>query len=195
MENGQTTQPTSKRMSWFSLPPNTIAILGSLLTMTIVGNMIFVAYGLFLLNQKKAFNQSNIRLDRYPLFAFTPIMSGGLGLSEGEIGMQMGVRSAFNMLALIAYTFVSSKTNPMKVVKYTMALWPFTYSFIPLLNVMARSRPEKAGVGSPALHIVLFVFFVFWSFGAVTWGMVHIPFSLLSHYSSAFDSCFKPCRQ
>lgn len=131
------------------MTPRVFSVLTSIFIMTFVSEIIFALY---------------------PLFAFTPILSGGLGLSEAQIGAHMAVRSAFNIIILFAYTPICTRLGgPVRSYKAGMLMWPLAVICLPVLNVLARTGPEVAGVGTWTFDGAALVFFAFWSLGNLSW--------------------------
>lgn len=78
----------------------------------------------------------------FPLFAYTPIASGGLGMSEAMIGAQMSIRSITQVALMLGYSRLVSKFSTLSVYQYSMALWPVVILCFPLLNWVVRAQPE-----------------------------------------------------
>ncbi|EJD05642.1 MFS general substrate transporter [Fomitiporia mediterranea MF3/22] len=128
------------------LTPHVMSVLASIFVMTLVSEVLFALY---------------------PLFAFTPITSGGLGLSEPQIGAHMATRSAMNIFVLFAYAPFASRLGAVRVYQVGMALWPLATAILPLLNALARS--DNMGVGSLLFNVTLLLFFALWSLGNLVW--------------------------
>lgn len=103
----------------------------------------------------------------FPLFAYTPIASGGLGMSEAQIGTQMAIRSLTQVALMLGYSKVIRKVNTLDVYKFSMALWPAVILGFPLLNWVARTQPE--GNDGTLFMASLFGFYIIWSFGGFCW--------------------------
>lgn len=93
--------------------------------------------------------------------------SGGLGLTEPQIGAHMGVRGVMNILTLMLYTPFAADLDALKVYKLTVWFWPLSMAVIPTLNLLARSGGER--VGSTTFYLVLLVFFFLWSLAQLVW--------------------------
>ncbi|KAG8742991.1 hypothetical protein FRC10_000561 [Ceratobasidium sp. 414] len=89
----------------------------------------------------------------YPLFAYTPIASGGLGMSEGEIGIQMAIRSFIHIATMLGYNRI--------VGRFAMFLWPVVVLGFPILNWIVRTQPK--GNESPVFFVSQLVFYTIWS--------------------------------
>ncbi|CAE7217237.1 unnamed protein product [Rhizoctonia solani] len=93
----------------------------------------------------------------YPLFAFTPITSGGLGMSEGEIGTQMSVTMAFWSLVVLGFPFlhwVASHTG-IKSAVFNLAQFIFflTWSICGFAWVCMGTMVNDASPSAEALSI------------------------------------------
>ncbi|PAV19860.1 MFS general substrate transporter [Pyrrhoderma noxium] len=129
---------------WISVfTPHVVSILTSLMT------MVFTSETLFAL---------------YPLFAFTPVQYGGLGCSEATIGTHMAIRSFISILQMFLFAPMQRKFGTLRVYQMSMLVWPFTIAFFPILNLLKRWE-----VGSLLFDGVLFVYFVIWGFGNLSW--------------------------
>ncbi|KAL5482742.1 hypothetical protein ACEPAI_9336 [Sanghuangporus weigelae] len=101
----------------------------------------------------------------FPLFAFTPIESGGLGFSEAQIGAQLGFRSINNILIVFLYSPIERRIGSLATLKLTMAFWPISMAFFPFLNALARSGYD----GTWVLQAALGIFVTIWSFACLSW--------------------------
>ncbi|THH11149.1 hypothetical protein EW145_g841 [Phellinidium pouzarii] len=106
-----------------ALTPHVINVLVSLVTMVIASEMLFAVY---------------------PLFAFTPVEFGGLGLSEAAI--------------------VQKRFGTMRTYQLTMLIWPINAMFFPLLNLLARWNASKL-----VMDAVLVLFFTVWGIANISW--------------------------
>ncbi|KAI5122775.1 hypothetical protein M0805_000119 [Coniferiporia weirii] len=100
----------------------------------------------------------------YPLFAFTPITSGGLGLSEMQIGAQLGFRSFNNVLVVLFYAPLERRFGVLRTYQFTMTFWPMTMAFFPFLNVLAR----QGLVGTWSFNAIVGLFFTVWSLACLS---------------------------
>lgn len=108
----------------------------------------------------------------YPLFAFTPIASGGLGLSEAQIGAHTAMRSVLSILVLFAYAPVCARLGgTVRCYQVGMVLWPFAIAGLPVLNALARTDagPDENDVGSWVFNGVLLMVFATWSLACLAW--------------------------
>lgn len=95
----------------------------------------------------------------YPLFAFTPIELGGLGLSEAQIGLHMATRSLLMLLTMLPFSTFSDRFGKLNVYRFSIFGWIPTILLFPLLNRIARA----GGEGGILWYAVLAVLFTFWS--------------------------------
>lgn len=104
---------------------------------------------------------------RYPLFAFTPIASGGLGLSEAKIGAHMASRSFVSILVMFFYTPLERRLGVLRMYSFSMFFFPVCVLFFPVLNAMARAGLE----GTWLFDGTVVLFFTTWSVGNFGWSM------------------------
>ncbi|KAG9092306.1 hypothetical protein FRC06_000159, partial [Ceratobasidium sp. 370] len=98
----------------------------------------------------------------YPLFAYTPIASGGLGMSEGEIGTQMAIRSFIHIATMLGYNQI--------VGRFAMCLWPIVVLGFPILNWIVRTQPK--GNEDVVFFVSQLVFYIIWSVAGLCWPCV-----------------------
>ncbi|KAG9122869.1 hypothetical protein FRC07_000573 [Ceratobasidium sp. 392] len=103
----------------------------------------------------------------YPLFAFTPIASGGLGMSEAKIGTQMAIRSFIHIVMMLSYNQVISRVKTLDVYRFAMFLWPPVVLGFPILNWIVRTQP--AGNESIVFLASQLVFYTVWSIASFCW--------------------------
>ncbi|EUC66729.1 MFS general substrate transporter, putative [Rhizoctonia solani AG-3 Rhs1AP] len=101
----------------------------------------------------------------YPLFAFTPIASGGLGMSEGEIGAQMSVRAVVHILIMLVYSKVNRALGTLRLYQVTMVFWSLVVLGFPFLHRVA----SQTGIKSVVFNAAQFVFFLTWSVCGFAW--------------------------
>ncbi|KAG8688077.1 hypothetical protein FRC11_006107 [Ceratobasidium sp. 423] len=101
----------------------------------------------------------------YPLFAFTPITSGGLGMSEAQIGTQMSVRAVVHILMMLGYSKVNRTLGTVRLYQVTMAFWSVVVLGFPLLHWVA----SQTGIKSVIFNSTQFIFFVTWSVCGFAW--------------------------
>ena len=75
----------------------------------------------------------------YPLYAFTPLASGGLGLSEAEIGADMAFRALLIIFIITVSSPIQRRFGALKTYQVGMIMWPASIVFLPILNWMART--------------------------------------------------------
>lgn len=81
----------------------------------------------------------------------------------------MGLRCAFNIVVLLAFTPFASEDSAMLQYKIFMWFWPISITCLPVLNALARTGTEDAGVGTIPFYLFLFFFFTVWSIGNLVW--------------------------
>lgn len=103
----------------------------------------------------------------YPLFAFTPVASGGLGLQEAKIGAHMAFRSLNAVVAMFFYTPIERRLGVIKTYRLSLFFIPVCVLFLPLLNAMARAGMEDTWLFNSTVGL----FFTTWSIGNFGWSM------------------------
>ncbi|KAJ1311351.1 hypothetical protein OPQ81_009844 [Rhizoctonia solani] len=103
----------------------------------------------------------------FPLFAYTPIVSGGLGMSEANIGTAMATRSLIQITLMLGYSRVIRQVGTLHVYKLAMAFWIAVILFFPFLNWIVRT--QSLGTESLILQACLFGFYIVWSIGGFCW--------------------------
>ena len=100
----------------------------------------------------------------YPLFAFTPLKYGGLGLSEVAIGTHMAVRSAISILIMLIYAPVQERIGALRVYQWSTSTWPLAVLCMPALSMLAR-----ANVSEWTMNAAVCAFFVVWGVAILSW--------------------------
>ena len=160
------------RVSYRScLTPHVVAVITSTFFMTIMSETFFALY---------------------PLYAFTPLTLGGLGLSEAEIGADMAFRALLIIFIITVSSPVQRRFGALKTYQVGMTMWPASIVFLPILNYMARTK--EFGSGTPLYRIVFGIFYVLWSIGALVWRKSDLGYLLFVSYfiSSEFSNNY--CR-
>ena len=67
--------------------------------------------------------------------------------------------------------------------KIFMWLWPVSVACLPVLNALAKTGPESAGVGTFPFYLFLSFFFVVWSIGNCVWRESYTVLHLFEHIS------------
>ncbi|PAV19859.1 MFS general substrate transporter [Pyrrhoderma noxium] len=130
--------------SWLSiLTPEVSSLMFSTFAMTLVSETLFALY---------------------PLFAFTPVEYGGLGLDEGGIGAHMAARSIFCIFLIAAFAPMQRHIGTLKTYELSMQAWPLCCLFFPLLNLLKRWE-----VSALVMNSALAVFFTIWGFAHNAW--------------------------
>jgi len=121
----------------------------------------------------------------FPLFSFTPLNSGGLGLSEAAIGTQMAVRSILQIGIMPLYaTLERYFGSTIRLYRACMWLWPISVVCLPLLNSLART----AGSDSWTFNMALWIFFVIWAFSGCSWVGISVMVTDAAPSESALSS-------
>ncbi|QRV91521.1 major facilitator superfamily transporter [Ceratobasidium sp. AG-Ba] len=145
-EFGSQTQP-AQRAPWRSImTPPVLALLCNNACMCIASEMLFSVY---------------------PLFAFTPIASGGLGMSEAQIGTQMSVRAVVHVAIMVVYAPVNRRLGTVRLYQVTMVFWAIVVLGFPFLHWVASTTP--GGTASIMFNLVQFAFFFIWSICGFAW--------------------------
>jgi len=97
----------------------------------------------------------------YPLFSFTPILSGGLGASEADIGIILTFRAVLMLLFMLSSAFLLDRWGSLCVYRFSMALLPPTFALLPVLNYLARM--EYVGKNGFAFWIVHAAVITLWA--------------------------------
>ncbi|KIJ40989.1 hypothetical protein M422DRAFT_780624 [Sphaerobolus stellatus SS14] len=101
----------------------------------------------------------------FPLFCFTPIGLGGLGMSEAAIGFQMVIRSVLQLGTLPFYHQISTHFNSTTHVHRTfMWIWSLPIIILPCANLVARTTDNIW-----TLNACLFLFHSTWSLASFTY--------------------------
>ncbi|GAB1519008.1 hypothetical protein RhiTH_002073 [Rhizoctonia solani] len=103
----------------------------------------------------------------FPLFAYTPIASGGLGMSEAKIGSEMAVRSIVQVTLMLGYSKLIRKIGKLRIYQLAMVAWIITILCFPVLNWAVRAH--SLGAESMLFEGCLFAFYVIWSIGGFCW--------------------------
>ncbi|KAG8698849.1 hypothetical protein FRC09_006990 [Ceratobasidium sp. 395] len=93
----------------------------------------------------------------FPLWAFTPVSSGGLGASENIIGVYISVRAVVHFVSLVPFAYCESRFGVYKLYAYSLSAHAIatTLSF-PLLNLMVRT-PSVSSLWVNSAMIVQFI--------------------------------------
>ncbi|KAF8590893.1 MFS general substrate transporter [Ramaria rubella] len=107
----------------------------------------------------------------FPLFAFTPIASGGLGLNEAAIGTYLAVRAVLHIGMMGFYAPLERRFgSASRMYHFVMWMWPLTVLCAPLLNSMAR----RGGNSTWTFNLTMIVFFTIWSASSFAWTSISI---------------------
>ena len=131
----------------------------------VVGNDILPVSRCYMYMFTAHYKADLITSSRYPLFAFTPIQSGGLGLSEAKIGVHMTIRSLNQIIVMFSFAPLHKWLGTARSYQLAMVFWLVAVAVFSALNTMAR----RGALGTVWFDIVLGVFFTTWSFAAISW--------------------------
>ncbi|QRW15855.1 major facilitator superfamily transporter [Rhizoctonia solani] len=93
----------------------------------------------------------------FPLWAFTPISSGGLGASEIAIGSFISARAIAQFLVLIPFAYFETRLGVYRLYAYSLAVYTISGAIgFPLLNVLAQSD----GIASFRFSLAIAVYFI-----------------------------------
>ncbi|PVF98380.1 MFS general substrate transporter [Serendipita vermifera] len=117
----------------------------------------------------------------YPLFAFTPVELGGLGLNSAQIGLHMSLRAVLHIVTMIPYDWMQKKWGLLNIYRVSLIAWFPSLMCFPVLNWMARRGME----GSTAWYSMLLVLWVIWSVTGWSWPASFVLLSGLSPSANA----------
>ncbi|KAF8530544.1 MFS general substrate transporter [Hysterangium stoloniferum] len=121
----------------------------------------------------------------FPLFSFTPVNSGGLGLSEATIGIQMSIRAIVHIALMPLYSTLRKYFGTtIRLHRVIIWLWPISTICLPLLNALARI----AGSESWTFNIAIWAFFVIWGIGGYSWVSISIMVTDAAPSASALST-------
>ncbi|WVQ94221.1 hypothetical protein IAU59_001299 [Kwoniella sp. CBS 9459] len=94
-----------------------------------------------------------------PLFCFTPILAGGLGFRESQIGLAMSIRGVATIIVqLFAFPWLQGKVGTVRLYKILVVLFIPAFVILPITNVFALKGESWAvwsGLGaSMALYAI-----------------------------------------
>ncbi|CAE6404854.1 unnamed protein product [Rhizoctonia solani] len=93
----------------------------------------------------------------FPLWAFTPISSGGLGASEVAIGSFISARAIAQFVVLIPFAYFERRLGVYRLYAYSLAIYTISGSIaFPLLSVLA----ELDGIASLQFSLAIMVYFI-----------------------------------
>lgn len=111
---------------------------------------------------------SELLFSIFPLFAFTPIKSGGLGFNEAQIGTHLSIRALMAVGVMFLFSplhRLTGRESALRIYQVSMALWPICMAFYPLLSWMAtHGEGTSWGVGGWGFHIAMGTFFFIWRY-------------------------------
>ncbi|KAH7343997.1 major facilitator superfamily domain-containing protein [Rhizoctonia solani] len=93
----------------------------------------------------------------FPLWAFTPISSGGLGASEVAIGSFISIRAIAQFLVLIPFAYFETRLGVYRLYAYSLAVYTISGAIgFPLLNALAKWD----GIASPRFNMAIIAYFI-----------------------------------
>jgi len=101
----------------------------------------------------------------YPLFAFTPIPLGGLGLSETTIGLHMSARAFITLMSMFAYPHLERRLGRMRLYRCLLIFSIPTILLFPVLHFIANAGGINGVLWNTALVVLLFT----WAIGVLAW--------------------------
>ncbi|KAG1749005.1 major facilitator superfamily domain-containing protein [Suillus paluster] len=93
----------------------------------------------------------------FVLFCYSPIESGGLAFSASQIGYSLATSGAIAAaIQLCIMSYLLRTFDSAKMYNFCMALWPYTFLILPVLNLIARAGlDETTGeLGTPAVALL-----------------------------------------
>ncbi|KAG6379111.1 major facilitator superfamily domain-containing protein [Boletus reticuloceps] len=80
----------------------------------------------------------------FVLFCYSPVHSGGLSFSSSQIGYALAaagtIAAAFQLFIM---SYLLRTFDCAKMYNFCMGLWPYAYTVLPILNVIARSGIDE----------------------------------------------------
>ncbi len=137
------------------------SIVASNFILATISEMLFNMY----VNFDYAHHAGRQGSNRYPIFAFTPVASGGLGLSEATIGIHLGIRAFLMIFTMAFYPRIERRLGTVLFYQLIMSAFPFVILCFPLLNAAVLYSGFAV-----AYNILLLLSFVTWSWCGFSWG-------------------------
>jgi len=80
----------------------------------------------------------------FVLFCYSPVQSGGLAFSASQIGYSLASSGAIAAaIQLFIMSYLLRTFDCAAMYKFCMALWPYAYVVLPILNAIARGGLDK----------------------------------------------------
>ncbi|CUA70364.1 Protein ZINC INDUCED FACILITATOR-LIKE 1 [Rhizoctonia solani] len=93
----------------------------------------------------------------FPLWAFTPISSGGLGASEIAIGSFISARAIAQFVVLIPFAYFETRLGVYRLYAYSLTIYTISGAIgFPLLNALA----EQDGITSIRFNMAIVLYFI-----------------------------------
>jgi hypothetical protein len=135
---------------------------GSSVSMTSVLTWPFTS---FLLSRALFIFISDIMFAGYPLFGFTPIPLGGLGLSETTIGFHMSARAVVIIMSMFAYPHLERRLGRMCLYRCNLICLIPSILLFPVLHWIAKA----GGINGVLWNATLVVLFFTWAVSGGAW--------------------------
>lgn len=83
----------------------------------------------------------------FVLFCYSPINSGGLAFSASQIGLCLATSGTISVfIQIFIMPTLLSRCDHIRVYNGCMALWPYAFFLLPLINIIARTGfPNQSG--------------------------------------------------
>ncbi|CAE6485596.1 unnamed protein product [Rhizoctonia solani] len=93
----------------------------------------------------------------FPLWAFTPVSSGGLGASEVAIGSFISARAVAHFVVLIPFAYFETRLGVYRLYAYSLAVFTVSGAVaFPLLNALA----QWDGITSFRFNLAIIIYFI-----------------------------------
>jgi MFS family permease len=119
----------------------------------------------FLLSRALFVLIGDIMFAGYPLFAFTPIPLGGLGLFETTIGLHMSARAVVIIMSMFAYPHLERRLGRMCLYRCNLICVIPAILLFPVLHWIARA----GGINGVLWNATLVVLFFTWAINGGAW--------------------------
>lgn len=149
------------------MTPSIISLVLSTTEMCLVSEML---YALWVASLLIACRQTQLKIiSSYPIFAFTPIHSGGLGVSEAVIGSHMAIRSTIAIPMMFLFPIIQRRTGTIGLYRASMITMALVPMLFPCLNLLVYNNVDEWIVNA-----VLLGYFVIWAWCGLAWSQYHI---------------------
>jgi hypothetical protein len=91
-----------------------------------------------------------------PLFCFTPIEQGGLGMGSQSIGAIISSRSVVVLaIQVFCFPWLASRLGIVRLHRWAMSLWIPTFTLLPMVNLAARAQQPFLVWGGLCLFMIV----------------------------------------